>query len=165
MDSSNSSNNSNNYDNSDDEHAQYAEIIRKRKEAQKTNELKYRENTKQQLLQNLEKKFKTTMIGALARFEENFGELWGHGKTKLTEVEEEWREIWDETRTEILNNGNNQLRAAQDELAAYSVNREKFKTEFIVKPAVREVVRPTTQKRDNQRECLESERNKYERRN
>lgn len=145
----------------EDDHEKYAEIIRKRKEAQKANELKYRENTKHQLSQNLEKKFKTTMIGALARFEENFGELWGHGKAKLNETEEEWRQIWDDTRTEILNNGNNQLRAAQDELAGYSVNREKFKTEFIVKPTVREVIRPAAQKRD----CLESERNRYERRN
>jgi hypothetical protein len=31
---------------------------------------------KEQLLNNIEKRFKTTMIGALARFEESFGYLW-----------------------------------------------------------------------------------------
>ena len=28
----------------------------------------------------MKKKIQTTMIGALARFEENFGHLWGHFK-------------------------------------------------------------------------------------
>jgi hypothetical protein len=32
------------------------------------------------LLNNIEKKFNTTIIGSLAAIEESFGFLWGHGK-------------------------------------------------------------------------------------
>jgi hypothetical protein len=93
----------------------------------------YKENSKKRLLKNIEKKFKTTMIGALARFEEGFGDLWGHGKRELTSEELEFRKIWEDVRTEVLNNGNNQLRGAQDEIANYTMSWDKYHTELIVK--------------------------------
>ena len=40
----------------------------------------YEENSKKRLLNNIKKKFDTTIIGSLAAFEEEFGYLWGHGK-------------------------------------------------------------------------------------
>ena len=40
----------------------------------------YKENSKKRLLNNIKKKFDTTIIGSLAAFEEEFGYLWGHGK-------------------------------------------------------------------------------------
>ena len=40
---------------------------------------KYNEFSKKRLLNNLEKKFNTTIIGSLAVFEEELGHLWGHG--------------------------------------------------------------------------------------
>ena len=39
----------------------------------------YKDNSKRRLLNNIKKKFDTTIIGSLAAFEEKFGELWGHG--------------------------------------------------------------------------------------
>ena len=47
----------------------------------------YNEFSKKRLLNNLEKKFNTTIIGSLSVFEEEFGELWGHGlpNDQLTE--------------------------------------------------------------------------------
>ena len=101
--------------------------------AKQEHETIYKENSRKRLLKNLEKKFKTTMIGALARFEENFGELWGHGAESLTEEQAAWRKIWEETRTEILNNGNNQLRGAQDEIAHYTMSWDRYHTEFIIR--------------------------------
>jgi hypothetical protein len=80
---------------------------------------------KEQLLTNIEKRFKTTMIGALARFEESFGYLWEDDSEKRIMFEK----IWDETRNSILNNGNNQLRAAIDELSDYVYN-ERPRTSF-----------------------------------
>lgn len=102
-------------------------------EARKRNSQLYRDNSKKQLAYNIERKFKTTMIGALARFEEIFGYLWGHGKDKLTQTELEFKKMWDKARTEILDNGNNQLRTALDEINHYSVEFQKYKTEFIIK--------------------------------
>lgn len=61
----------------------------------------------------LTKRFQTTMIGALFEFEKHFGHLWGQNKYEdelLNENEEKYRQIWDDVRNKILNNGNNQLR-------------------------------------------------------
>jgi hypothetical protein len=73
---------------------------------------------KEQLLNSIEKRFKTTMIGALARFEESFGYLWEDDSSQRLMFEK----IWDQTRNSILNNGNNQTRAAIDELSDYVYN-------------------------------------------
>ena len=53
----------------------------------------YQENSKKRLLNNIKKKFDTTIIGSLAAFEEEFGYLWGHGKhySELTDSEAEFR--------------------------------------------------------------------------
>lgn len=109
-------------------------LIAERERIRKQNEEKYKDNSKKRLIDIVSKKFKTTMIGSLAKFEENFGFLWGHGKKELTEQEAEFRKVWETVRTEILNNGNNQLRAAQDEIASHSMTWDRYRTDFIVKP-------------------------------
>ena len=98
----------------------------------RVNQDKYESGSKQRLISNIEKKFKTTMIGSLARFEEEFGFLWGLGNDKRTPEQQEWYEKWQYVRTEILNNGNNQLRACLDELAQYTLTYNQYHTQFIV---------------------------------
>lgn len=95
----------------------------------------YNEFSKKRLLNNLEKKFNTTIIGSLAIFEEEFGYLWGHGVPyeKLNDDEKEFREMWKETRTRILDAGNSNLRAAQSELAQYTFHWNRYITEFKLK--------------------------------
>jgi len=94
----------------------------------------YKDNSKKRLLINIEKKFKTTMIGALSKFEAIFGYLWGHDKDgPLTKLELEMKRKWEEARTQILDNGNNNLRAAQQEIAQYTLSWNRYRTEFIVK--------------------------------
>lgn len=73
--------------------------------------------THQQLLDNIYKRFQTTMIGALAKFEENFGHVW-ENEPDDSKV---W-DVWEYTRNSILNNGNKQARAAIDELKKYLSN-------------------------------------------
>ena len=64
----------------------------------------------------MEKRIKTTMIGALDKVEKNFGHLWGHYKEgPLTEQEEDFAELWDFTRNQILNQGNNQIRNIRED--------------------------------------------------
>lgn len=80
-------------------------------------------NPKQEILSEVETKFKTTMIGALARFEESFGHLWEEPGPD----QEEYIELWEYTRNAILNNGNRQMRAALDDLTKILFNQYKTK--------------------------------------
>jgi hypothetical protein len=69
-------------------------------------------NPEQEIFKNIETRLKTTMIGSLAKFEEYFGYLWEEdNKNRL-----EYENLWEQARTSILNNGNNQIRLALDEL-------------------------------------------------
>lgn len=110
------------------------ELSKLREVARKISEEKYKENSSKRLRIIMEKKFKTTMIGALARFEEGFGKLWGYNKKESLTLEElEWFAIWESVRTEILNNGNNQVRSMIEELQQYTINWNRYQTTLIVK--------------------------------
>ena len=68
----------------------------------------------------MEKRIQTTMIGAIARVEKHFGFLWGHNKEgDLTDEEEQYADMWDFTRNEILNHGNNQIRNIKEDFYQY----------------------------------------------
>jgi hypothetical protein len=77
----------------------------------------------------LTKRFQTTMIGAIYEFEENFGYLWGHEKDDedLTKQEENFRLKWENTRNQILNNGNNQLRKCIKDLSDHGSTKYNYK--------------------------------------
>ena len=92
----------------------------------------YKDNSKRRLLNILKKKFDTTIIGSLAAFEENFGELWGHGLPlqDLDEDQRYWRDAWMETRSKVLDNGNSNLRASQNEVAQYTFSWNRYVTRF-----------------------------------
>ena len=107
-----------------DSHETMKKIVQQRKEA---NDRRYEAHSQDTLKRHVTTKFKTTMIGALAKFEELFGDSWGHGKSEdaLTEPERLNREKWQTVRTEILNQGNSQLRAAMSEIEEYTIRRNK----------------------------------------
>jgi hypothetical protein len=96
---------------------------------------RYKDSSKKRLLNIIKKKFDTTTIGSLAILEELFGDLWGHGipYKELTSQEKEWRQVWNEARTKILDLGNSNLRGAQSELAQYSLSWNRYVTNFILK--------------------------------
>jgi hypothetical protein len=77
----------------------------------------------------LTKRFQTTMIGAIYEFEENFGYLWGQDKhdQDLTNQEENFRLKWENTRNQILNNGNNQLRKCIKDLSNPGPTKYNYK--------------------------------------
>lgn len=60
------------------------------------------------IINQIETRIKTTMIGSLAKFEEAFGEM--------LEQSDRYSDLWYDVRTKILNNGNNQIRLAKEEL-------------------------------------------------
>lgn len=92
----------------------------------------YKDNSKRRLMNIIKKKFDTTIIGSLAAFEERFGELWGHGLPleDLDEDQRYWREQWMETRSKVLDNGNSNLRAAQNESSQYTISWNRYVTNF-----------------------------------
>lgn len=116
----------------------------KQQDSRKTN--KYKEDSKSQLLNIVDRKLHTTFIGALAKFEAAFGFLWGDDKDDLSEDDVEllklletngfdkeyWKEIWLETREKILDNGNNQLKALKKEIRNYDISWRRQKIDFRV---------------------------------
>jgi len=92
----------------------------------------YNDISKKRLLNNIKKKFDTTIIGSLAVFEGEFGYLWGHGLPfrELTDSQKEFRNLWQEARTRILDAGNSNLRAAQSEIAQYTLSWNRYVMNF-----------------------------------
>lgn len=74
------------------------------------------------IINNAEKRLKTTMIGSIAKFEEFFGHLWEDDNPNI----EYYDNLWEQTRTAILNHGNNQIRLALNELSDYLYNRRNL---------------------------------------
>jgi hypothetical protein len=72
-------------------------------------------NHKEQLIRDIETKFKTTMIGAIAQFEKQFGYLWEQDSVNR----EKYEDLWEEARYNILNNGNHQIRSALKTLSEF----------------------------------------------
>ena len=113
----------------DDDFTEFKHQANKRRTDRETH---YKDNSKRRLLNILKKKFDTTNIGSLAAFEEKFGDLWGHGlaMNDLDEDQRYWRDVWMETRSKVLDNGNSNLRAAQNEIAQYTLSWNRYVTNF-----------------------------------
>ena len=116
----------------EDKHWEYKRQV---KETKERNHKFQQEHSKRQLKRNIESKFNTAIIGAIVRFENNFGHLWGHGKydDELTDKERKWLEVWKKTRSEVLDYGHDQSRASKHEIDMYTVDFERYNYEFINK--------------------------------
>lgn len=103
-------------------------------QARKLNQERANVGSKKRLMQNIEKKFKTSMIGTLARCEEHLGFLWGYESDKpLTDEQKQYKILWENLRTEILNHCNSQLRMTLEEVMQYTISWNQYKTDFIIK--------------------------------
>jgi len=114
-------------------HTQLKELSAKAKAA---NQQKYLENSRKRLDKIMCTKIRTSFIGSLDAFEQVFGFLWGHGKKEEDKTEEEKQmfQLWAQARTEVLNNGNNQLRGARNEIANHTVSWNRYHMDLPVKP-------------------------------
>jgi leucyl aminopeptidase (aminopeptidase T) len=103
-------------------------LVKYRKESEEESRKHFLDQSRERLKKNIEVKIKTTMIGSLSHIEQAFGQLWGQGKPResLTDQELAWEEIKDKLRTEILNQGNNQIRAAMAEINSYEVSWSRY---------------------------------------
>ena len=106
-------------------HYQMAMAHRKQKEIK---DGKYKEKSKKRLSNIISTKIKTSFIGSISACENQLGFLWGHGKeeSELTENEIAMKDIWENIRAKILDNGNSQLRAAINELNHYSIEWDRY---------------------------------------
>lgn len=93
-------------------------------------EQRYLARSRGRLAAIVRKKLTTSFVGALARFEEHFGAVWGRGlpDSRLTPEQRAWRGVWERCRTEVLNNGNNQARAVENEFPQYTVRWDRYVT-------------------------------------
>ena len=77
-------------------------------------------NYRKGIIQQISKRFETTIIGTLARFEDSFGYLWGYNSDKeLTTQQQKFLDLWEILRTSILNHGNHQMRLALDDIIQF----------------------------------------------
>jgi hypothetical protein len=90
---------------------------------------------KRKLQKIIEKRFETAIIGILARCEKHFGDLWGYESEypELSKQQKNMLEIWECLRSDILNHGNTQSRAAIDEISKYNIEEDVYQIDFIVK--------------------------------
>jgi hypothetical protein len=90
---------------------------------------------KERLAKILTKKLETAFIAPLEEFEKAFGFLWGHGKPweSLSKQEKFVRKIWDTVRKQILNRGNEQIRAVYNELELYNISWKGYRAKFFPK--------------------------------
>ena len=78
------------------------------------------------IIADIETRFKTTMIGSLARFEESFGHLW----EEESPDQQEYLDLWEYTRNSVLNNGNKQMRAAINDISNIFIQSTKSKITY-----------------------------------
>lgn len=120
----------------DDQELNSVQIAALKQRLQETSQKRYLEISRKRLDTIVTKKMRTCFIGALAVFEEEFGFLWGYGKTedKLSEQEQAMFQLWKQARTRVLNNSNNQLRAVKSEIANHVVSWNRYHLDLPVKP-------------------------------
>lgn len=118
-----------------DEFQQMA-LFKKEKEAQKElNKKNYQVDSKERLKKIVATKMRTVMIGALSAIEEHLGFLWGHNsEEELTDGQAYVAELYQLLRSQILDNGNTQIRNAQTEIDMYTVEWNRYTYQFDVKP-------------------------------
>lgn len=79
-----------------------------------------------ELMDILEKRMKTIMIGSLARFEENFDYLWEED----SKFQDKFYDLWQKTREEVSDYGNNQIRVAKKDMEKVVDNISKPKIQY-----------------------------------
>jgi hypothetical protein len=111
------------------------QIVAAQQKQREIKENKYKDKSKKRLSNIISTKIKTSFIGAISCCEEHFGFLWGHGKedVELDENELAMKEIWENVRAQILDNGNTQLRASINEISNYTINWDRYHMELPVK--------------------------------
>jgi hypothetical protein len=112
-----------------------AQLRQLRKKAKEAHRQRWLDDCRKRLDTIASRKIKTSFIGALDLFEKTFGFMWGvdmemGGKPPreedLTEEQAIMYELWQKVRTEILDNGNTQLRGLSNEISNHIVEWKRY---------------------------------------
>jgi len=111
------------------------QLIAAQQKQRELKDSKYKDKSKKRLSTIVTTKMKTSFIGAISSCESHFGFLWGHGKLEdeLSEEEISMREIWENVRAQILDNGNSQLRATMNEFSQYTIDWTRYHVDLNIK--------------------------------
>lgn len=112
-----------------DDKYQVLKMVQRKQDADDA-KTKYQAVSKKKLNTAVSKRVKTTMIGALATIEENFGFLWEGENGKRTKEQEQLYNLFQETRSAILDKGNDQIRQIEKDLDAFNIETKKIYLEF-----------------------------------
>ena len=111
--------------------------INNNKNQNELKERKYRES-RAKLKKNLEKRIRTTMIGAIAAIEEEFGRFWkNEDGLPWSEDQTKVYEIFQSVRAQILDNGNNQIRMLEKDMDGFNIEEKLYHIQLQVKPMER----------------------------
>jgi hypothetical protein len=81
-----------------------------------------------------ERKILTTMMGAISRFEDFMGHMWGKGADDgLTDEQLQNLERWKLLRKEIMDNGHKQLRGLKCEIDQHNLTLNRTKIVFTMR--------------------------------
>lgn len=93
-----------------------------------------RYNPKQYLIETMRTRITTTFIGALDEFEQNFGYLWAHNEDReKTETEQQFFELYQLVRQNILDKGNYQRRCLTNEMNGFDIKMSRYTIHMPIK--------------------------------
>lgn len=96
----------------------------------KYNNDRYKTASRERLSKIIETKIRTSFIGAISSFEDEFGHMWGKDTDNPNIEQRRMKNVWDMVRKEILDKGNDQIRNAKTELEYYDIIWNRYTTEF-----------------------------------
>lgn len=94
----------------------------------------YKKKSKELLKELSEKLFKTTMVAAISKLEEEFGELWGADGSSMDDAKLEFKKKFDAVRKHIFDTGHHQVDLLHEELQNYEVIWNRYVLKMPVKP-------------------------------
>jgi transcription termination factor Rho len=105
----------------------YNNFLKKSIDLKNIRDERRKEISKDSLFKSCKKKVQTTMIGALDSIERNFGFLWAcEDDSELTDEQKQLKEIYNETRANILDKGNTQIRNLEAEFSSYEITKKRY---------------------------------------
>lgn len=78
-------------------------------------------------------KLRTTFIGDLFEFEQEFGHLWGMNSSDPTPEQQKMAMAWQRVRTRILDKGNDHIKDFKKQIKDYSIDWKRYKVNLPVR--------------------------------
>lgn len=94
----------------------------------------YRDKSRQILFSLIEKCIKTSMVAAISKVEDEFGNMWGADGSEVTTEMLENKVKFDSIRKHIFDTGHRQIDKAKEELENYDICWNRYQLQMQFKP-------------------------------